>query len=121
MTDSGCYQLKIRVRDEISLRVGALGNFILPPGEYIYTGSAMKNFEKRIARHLRPEKKLRWHIDYLLAEPLAEIVQVNRYLSKIKEECRYNQKLLIEGAEIPIPGFGSSDCPQCSAHLLKTG
>jgi Uri superfamily endonuclease len=120
MMDSGCYQLKIKVRAAISLRVGALGNFILPPGRYIYTGSAMKNLEKRIARHRRPEKKLRWHIDYLLAEPAAQILQVISYPSKIKEECQYNQELLGQGAGVPIPGFGSSDCRQCAAHLLKT-
>lgn len=118
--DSGCYQLKIKIRKHITLKIGALGLCHFKRGNYIYTGSAMKNLSKRIARHQAKEKKLHWHIDYLLAHPDVEILEVVRHLSKIKEECQYNQLLFNHGAEIPVLGFGSSDCSICPSHLVKT-
>ena len=79
----------------------------------------MRNFSKRIARHQRKEKKLRWHIDYLLSHSEVELVEVVVYPSEIKEECFYNQKLINKKAEVPVKGFGSSDCRECPAHLVK--
>lgn len=79
----------------------------------------MRNLSKRIARHQRKEKKLRWHIDYLLSHPEVELIEVISYPSKIKEECFYNQLLLNEKAEVSVKGFGSSDCRECPSHLLK--
>ena len=43
-----------------------LSEFLLKKGIYIYTGSAKKNIDSRIKRHLSNSKKLHWHIDYLL-------------------------------------------------------
>lgn len=119
MTNSGCYQLKIKITQNITLQIGALGLCSFPKGDYIYTGSAMKNLSKRIARHQRKDKKLHWHIDYLLAHSEVELVEVVSYPSEIKEECQYNQQLINKKAEIPVLGFGSSDCRKCPAHLLK--
>lgn len=119
MKDSGCYQLKIKIKQNITLKIGALGECGFPKGDYIYTGSAMKNLGKRIARHRRKDKKLWWHIDYLLAHPAVELSEIGVYPSEIKEECRYNQILLNEKAEVPVLGFGSSDCKICPSHLLK--
>lgn len=79
----------------------------------------MKNLDKRVARHRQKDKKLRWHIDYLLAHPDTEISEIIHHLSEIKEECQYNQRLISHGAEAPVAGFGSSDCRICPAHLLK--
>ena len=117
--DSGCYQLKIKIKQNISLKIGALGKRSFPKGDYVYTGSAMKNLSKRIARHQSKEKKLHWHIDYLLAHPKVELVEVVSYPSEIREECRYNQIMIKKKAEIPVLGFGSSDCKKCPSHLLK--
>ena len=61
----------------MKLTVGRLGTFLFPVGRYIYTGSAKRSIEARIARHLRKKKTLRWHIDYLLASPKAKVVSVN--------------------------------------------
>lgn len=117
--NSGCYQLEIKIKQNITLRIGALGLCNFPKGDYIYTGSAMKNLSKRIARHQRKEKKLRWHIDYLLNHSEVQLVEVVSYPSEIKEECFYNRKLINEKAEIPVKGFGSSDCKKCPAHLVR--
>ena len=119
--DSGCYQLRIFVSEDIALSVGSLGEVTLERGEYVYTGSAMKNLAKRVARHLRKEKKIRWHIDYLLANPAAGISGVEIFPSETRDECAFNQTLIEKGAEIPVTGFGSSDCRCCPSHLVRIG
>ena len=110
------YQLKIEVRRGFRIQVGRLGQFRFPPGRYIYTGSARRNFEARIARHLRREKTLRWHIDWLLAASGVKVVGVKR--SRIAE-CALNQRLR---GSIVVPGFGASDCRSgCGSHLRYLG
>jgi Uncharacterized conserved protein len=107
------YQLLIRVGRPIRLRVGALGVQEFPAGHYLYTGSARRNLEARIRRHLRREKKLRWHIDYLLSSPHAEVVEV--FTSDL-DECRWNRSV---NGKVVVAGFGASDCRnRCGAHLL---
>jgi len=44
--------------------IGALG-VIHFDGYYVYVGSAQNNISKRISRHLRKDKKTKWHVDYL--------------------------------------------------------
>ena len=107
------YQLHIRVPAPLRLTIGKLGTFDLVAGDYVYTGSAQRNFEARIARHLRATKALHWHIDYLLAAPGVRITHVIR---SQQPECRLNQAA---GGSVPIPGFGASDCRNgCGAHLI---
>ena len=62
------YQLHINVKDDIEIEIGKLGRFKFLRGNYIYTGSAKKNIDARIARHIykSKDKKLYWHIDFLL-------------------------------------------------------
>ena len=106
------YQLLIEVTRPVRVRIGRLGEFDFPAGRYIYTGSARCNYEARVARHLRREKTLRWHIDYLLAAPDVRIIEVIR-LSK--DECPINRST---PGSIPVPGFGASDCRAgCGSHL----
>jgi Uri superfamily endonuclease len=63
----GIYVLVIKVTTLINLKVGALGKLVFPDGMYAYVGSAQNSIETRVKRHLRKEKSLFWHIDYLLA------------------------------------------------------
>jgi len=110
------YQLHIHLDRSITLAIGRLGTFVFPAGDYIYTGSARRNIEVRIARHLRKEKKLRWHIDYLLASKHVSVTRVERFTC---DECPLNQQV---AGEIIAPGFGASDCRAgCGSHLKKTG
>ena len=108
------YQLLLTLTEDITLTVGKLGNFTLVKGDYVYTGSAKKNFQPRVDRHLQKTKKLRWHIDYLTTPPKVTV----RLLRKCRaNECKLNQRT---AGSIPIPGFGSSDCKAgCKAHLKK--
>ena len=115
-TDSTTYQLKIEIAHPVTVTVGRLGKFLFPAGRYVYTGSAKRNFEARIARHMRTEKILRWHIDWLLAAPGVGITGVRR---SIKDECVLNQS--IRGSVV-APGFGASDCREgCGSHLRYFG
>ncbi len=101
------YQLFINVTKEINLKVGKLGKFIFPIGSYVYTGSAKKNIDKRIERHLSKKKNL-----YLLNNDAVQIISTRK--SQIAE-CSLNKK--IKGTII-IDGFGSSDCYlSCKSHL----
>ncbi|WP_456447183.1 GIY-YIG nuclease family protein [Thiolapillus sp.] len=106
------YRLHIRVQQPVRIVAGALGSCNFPPGEYAYTGSARRNLQARVARHLSQDKKLRWHIDYLLAHPQVEVTGVE---TSAIPECRWNRAL--QGS-IPVPGFGASDCrSHCGSHL----
>ena len=108
----GTYVLLIRVPENVEIRVGALGILRFDAGEYAYVGSAYGpgGIEARVKRHLRAEKKIRWHIDHLL-----EHAEVDSVLIKecVDEGGRGNRMM-----ECPyIPGFGSSDSPLPS-HLF---
>jgi Uri superfamily endonuclease len=82
----------------------------------VYTGSAKRHIEARIARHLRQKKALRWHIDYLLAAPGVRVVDVVR---SRRSECALNRAAR---GRIPVAGFGASDCGAgCGAHLKYPG
>ncbi len=106
------YQLFIIVTKEIELKVGKLGKFIFPIGSYVYTGSAKKNIDKRIERHLSKKKKLHWHIDYLLKSEAVQIINIKK---SQMTECSLNKKTK---GTIIINGFGSSDCNlSCKSHL----
>jgi Uri superfamily endonuclease len=100
----------------LRLQIGRFGEFDFPAGDYVYTGSAMSNFEARIARHMRRDKALRWHIDYLLAAMEARVTSVVR---TDHDECEVNQATR---GVILVPGFGSSDCRNgCGSHLKFLG
>ena len=114
MIDTRTYQLLIEVSGPLRLRIGRLGAFDFPAGIYVYTGSALRNFEARVKRHLSTAKRMHWHIDYLLAAPGVRVLEVRRHS---EAECRVNQRVV---GEIIVPGFGASDCRSgCGSHLLR--
>lgn len=116
ITEFTSYQLLIHKEDEGPVQIGRLGRFDFPRGYYVYTGSARKNLSHRVLRHVSRNKKLRWHIDYLLMAPRVQVVDV-AILSG--SECTLNQG--IQGS-IPAPGFGASDCRAgCGSHLKYLG
>lgn len=110
------YQLFIEVRKSQIIEVGRLGRFHFPIGSYVYTGSAKRNLLARIRRHLKTNKSVRWHIDYLL---VSEDVHVVGMVFSDRRECELNQMC---DEDILIPGFGASDCRhQCGSHLKYLG
>lgn len=114
MATPRAYQLHIHLSQELKLRIGCLGEFTFLEGRYIYTGSAKRHLEARIARHLSRDKKLRWHIDYLLTAMGVTVLEVHRSTT---EECVWNQATR---GEIVVPGFGATDCRRgCGSHLKR--
>ena len=108
------YQLLIEIETPVSVTVGRFGSFVFPQGRYVYTGSARRHIEARIARHLAREKRLRWHIDYLLAAAGVRVLGVRRTTLPECVACR------AVGGEAVVPGFGSSDCRAgCASHLVR--
>jgi len=108
------YQLLIEVAEPVRVCVGRLGMCDFPAGLYVYTGSALRNFEARVSRHLSVTKKMHWHIDYLLAAAGVRVIEVLRHA---EAECVVNQR--VDGV-VPVKGFGASDCRAgCISHLKR--
>ena len=98
------------------LKIGQLyQDYKFKKGYYVYIGSAMNSLVARINRHLSDEKKLHWHIDYLLKNESSEIRDVLFNVSDKKIECDLASTIALNGEE--VPKFGCSDC-NCSSHLI---
>ena len=107
------YLLFIKVKKNVSLTVGSLGVIRFKRGIYIYVGSGGKNVFKRINRHFRKEKKLRWHIDYLTT-------RFKPYMAWIIKGWNVDEdmlaSILLDRYE-HIDGFGATDSRHPS-HLF---
>jgi len=110
------YILVLKLHKKIKIVVGQLGEILFLPGTYLYIGSGRKYLHARIKRHLRKNKKLRWHIDYLTASQYVDVVKI--FVSKLKEE-ELVQKILnkFSNQMLPVKGFGSSDS-RFHSHLF---
>ena len=109
----GIYALIVKLDDDRKIAVGKLGPINFKRGYYAYIGSALNSLEGRINRHTRKDKKLRWHIDYLLCE--ARIFEIFYFETTKKLECEFAKK--IQKNLEAIENFGSSDC-SCKSHLF---
>ncbi len=112
----GVYCLIINVKKCVKLKIGKLGKIKFVKGTYVYVGSAQNNLRKRIKRHFSKNKRINWHIDYLLENSAVNIKKTFYKESKKEEECRI--ACLLCSKEYPIKGFGCSDC-DCYSHLFK--
>jgi Uri superfamily endonuclease len=122
--------LLLKLDKQERVTVGKLGAFDFPAGYYLYVGSALGpgGLRARLARHQRDSessshsspsqtgKKLHWHIDYLLQR--AQLIEVWSATSEERLECKWAEVARgLSGAQVPVRGFGSSDC-RCPAHLI---
>jgi Uri superfamily endonuclease len=105
--------LIIQLQRDRAITVGALGELEFETGAYAYVGSALSGLDARIDRHLRDDKRLHWHIDYLLQH--ADVVDVVRVQSDRRLECRIAGRLA-ERVKL-VERFGCSDC-DCAGHLF---
>ena len=118
--EPGAYTLFIDLKRPLSLDATALGPQALAPGRYAYCGSAYGpgGLRARLGRHLRRDKALRWHVDHLTAA--GRVFAVG--LAPGGRECALVAALGRQaGVDVPLLGFGSSDCRRCPAHLLRLG
>jgi len=114
-TQNNVYALGIRVKKNLRISVGHLGKVSFPEGFYLYVGSAKKNLQARIKRHMKKKKSKFWHIDYLLSQPTADVVDV--WTGTKIGECELAKKVSNSLSSKPVIGFGCSDC-RCSSHLF---
>jgi Uri superfamily endonuclease len=113
----GAYVLDLVLGRRTTLAIASLGRPTLAPGRYLYVGSALGpgGIRARAGRHLRRRKTRRWHVDHLRARAaLRGVVSLPG-----GGECEVIAALrAIRAVAVPVPGFGSSDCRRCLAHLL---
>ena len=116
--EPGAYVLDIRLGRPLRLAIPTLGSPLLAPGRYVYAGSARGpgGIRARARRHLRPRKSRHWHVDYLTLG--GEVVRVVA-LPGARECAAVDRLVRFAAARAPLPGFGSSDCGRCRAHLLS--
>jgi Uri superfamily endonuclease len=129
-TEPGTYALLLKLDKQERITIGKLGTFDFPAGYYLYVGSALGpgGLRARLARHQhgsesslqsssgQTDKKLHWHIDYLLQR--AQLIEVWNIASKERLECKWGEAARrLSGAQVPVRGFGSSDC-RCPTHLI---
>jgi sugar fermentation stimulation protein A len=112
--NSGIYIIVLYLPRIAKVTVGKLGTFKFRKGFYFYVGSAQRNLSKRLERHGKKKKPLRWHIDYLSTK--AEMIGAITIAGPRELECKLADKL---GGmfELAVPGFGTSDC-KCHGHLF---
>ena len=111
----GTYCLIIQLKSQQNIKIGRLGEIDFKRGYYVYVGSALNSLKSRLERHLKDDKKLFWHVDYLLNNPDANVEDVVFAVSDEKWECPLAAHISEEGSE--IHAFGCSDC-KCPSHLF---
>ena len=114
--ERGSYLLLIRL--PTALFVDRPAPLRLDAGWYIYAGSARGpgGVRARVKRHFDTNKSVRWHVDQLTNA--ADRVFAAAFFDL--GECDLVRGLTAqEGLSFPHPGFGSSDCKSCEAHLLR--
>ena len=109
----GSYILLMELPEEQRITVGRWKTIHFPSSHYAYVGSAMSGIESRLKRHLRPDKKLHWHIDYLLRKASIKDIVICKTGDRV--ECTIAQAL--DSNLDCIPGFGCGDC-KCHSHLF---
>ncbi len=116
MRRKGTYVIIFTLGADAEVRIGALGTFFFSKGTYCYVDSALCGLEHRVARHLRKDKVLRWHIDYLTTISVDSHAYVS-YPDYI-DECELARAAVGSGMIPSVRGFGSSDC-DCYTHLFR--
>ncbi len=116
-TGPGAYALLLQLAEPVAAPTRAHPSAVLAPGTYLYAGSAWGpgGIRARVLRHARRGKAQHWHVDRLTE--VADLVDVFAFPGG--HECDLIERgRALPGTSVPIPGFGSSDCRSCAAHLL---
>jgi len=114
MTDlTSSYVVIYKLNKDIKIKIGALGFIPFKKGYYAYAGSfPAKSLQRRIERHKRKSKTLRWHIDYFSVNPSA--IFLGSRVFPIKE-CNLAKNLSRKFSS--VDKFGASDC-SCRSHFF---
>lgn len=115
--EGGAYAIVMRLTGWTELPVPKPGAR-LGPGLYAYFGAAYGpgGPRARVRRHVLGAAKAHWHLDHLCPATTVLAAAVRPGGS----ECAWTAASLAElEATAPVPGFGSSDCRRCPAHLVR--
>jgi len=107
----------LMVERDLRIHVGSLGAVEFKRGYYVYVGSGQRHLEKRIQRHKKRVKKVKWHIDYLTTNSDVRVMEAAAYNLPKKYECILADMLRGMGFK-SVKGFGSTDC-KCISHLYQ--
>lgn len=118
----GTYTIVVRCKHTGVTTFGKLGQAKLRKGHYLYTGSALGHgavsLEGRLERHMRHQKRLKWHVDYLTSQADCNVTGAVYVISDDHLECRVNRSISKELDISPVLlKIGASDC-KCNGHLL---
>jgi len=113
----GTYALIVSCESTARIQIGRLGTMQLQGGYYVYLGSALGRggLRARIAHHQKPSSRPHWHIDYLRVHTQIHCIWFS-YDGRRREHQWARVVETMSGAEIPLLGFGASDCI-CRSHL----
>ncbi|MCD6196655.1 MAG: GIY-YIG nuclease family protein [Staphylothermus sp.] len=117
----GYYLLIFRIYKKLTIITRGNKVFSLNPGIYVYIGSAYGpgGLRSRIIRHLRRNKKVFWHVDYLTTNKYVELVGfviITITSNKTIDLENLLSKKIQKHLE-PILGFGCSDKRKDKSHL----
>ena len=119
--ETGTYALFLDLEEELLTEVGALGLCTFPGGVHVYAGSAKNGLRARLARHVRREKPVHWHVDRLTTAAGCRVLGAVVFTSPVLEECHIVGSLGgVENAEVRPLRFGASD-HGCRGHLVWMG
>jgi sugar fermentation stimulation protein A len=105
--DKGSYLVIFYNHRPFKKVIGSLGEREFKKGYYVYVGSAMQALDKRIKRHLRKNKKIRWHLDHISPGCMKmEKVYPIRRRDRVEEALA---RCLLEICDGYVMGFGASD------------
>ncbi len=116
----GTYLLEIYAEKNFTIEAKKFSGTEFPSGYYYYSGSAQKNYEARLQRHLKPFKTIHWHIDHLTTIPSNKITRIFLFENSPRNmECEVVADLISRfGFSDKFHGFGNGDCKTCGTHLL---
>jgi len=113
----GSYALWYYLPRATTIAIGKLGVQNFKRGWYGYCGSAFGpgGLRARLRHHLTSATRQHWHIDYFKVHALIREIWLCQ-----GESCEHelSQSLCRYAVEVPVPGFGSSDC-KCSSHFVR--
>ena len=105
----------MRLERATLLSIGRTRQAHFEAGYYLYVGSALNGLRARLKRYLHEERRLHWHIDWLLQA--ARLLEIWYHIGPERLECLWAMRLATSNVR-PTPfAFGASDC-RCHTHLF---
>ena len=116
---AGAYVLVIELEDDLTLQNKRFNGITLAKGTYLYCGSANGpgGIAARVKRHCKTTKKPHWHVDELTSNGAGRVVSVLAVPGG--NECVLRATLQEPDTQVPLTGFGSSDCTECTSHFMR--